>query len=513
MPEGQDSKLAQIEQHLSDNLSDFLSQHIVASETPLEKLEAMFDGADLPEQPQFVSEHAESLLSNLVAHSVNTYSPRFIGHMTSALPYFHLSLAKLLVGLNQNPVKIETSKAFTPMERQTIGLMHNLVYRGSEGFYTNYLHSAAHSLGAFCSGGTIANITGLWVARNQALKATGDFPGVESAGLFAAMKHYDYNDLVILCSQRAHYSLSKAMNVLGLGKRNLIAVASDGHTLCPVATQEVGLSEIQKGNKVLAIVGIAGTTETGHIDPLNALADVAQVLDCHFHVDAAWGGATLFSDTHRHLLNGIERADSVTLDPHKQMYVPMGSGMVLFRNPDDSNAVRHHANYILRQGSKDLGSTTLEGSRNGSSMMLYAAIHIFGRQGYQLLIDQSIEKANAFAELIEKHPMFELTTEPTLCILTYRVCPAHLVGESLSEAQMQKLNRLNVRVQKRQRESGRSFVSRTRLKLSQYQGQETSVFRVILANPLTSKEDLIAILDEQALLAQQLDDDHVLSEG
>ena len=256
------------------------------------------------------------------------------------------------------------------------------------------------------------------------------------------------------------------------------------------------------------LVGVLSGGCSGYVYDLQI---VEEAFDCQELLIE--GIKVLVPNAASHLLNGIERADSVTLDPHKQMYVPMGSGMVLFQNPDDSNAVRHHANYILRQGSKDLGSTTLEGSRNGSSMMLYAAIHIFGRQGYQLLIDQSIEKANAFAELIEKHPMFELTTEPTLCILTYRVCPAHLVGESLSEAQVQKLNRLNVRVQKRQRESGRSFVSRTRLKLSQYQGQETSVFRVILANPLTSKEDLIAILDEQALLAQQLDDDHVLSEG
>lgn len=510
MPEGHDSKLAQIEQHLSDNLSGFLSQHIVASDTSLEKLEDMFDNSSLPEDPQFVSEHAEKLLSNLVAHSVNTYSPRFIGHMTSALPYFHLSLAKLLVGLNQNPVKVETSKAFTPMERQTLGMMHRLVYQQNDDFYQSYLHSAAHSLGAFCSGGTIANITGLWVARNKALGANGGFAGVEEAGLFAAMKHYGYQDLVILCSRRAHYSLSKAMNVLGLGKQNLVTIDDEYHTLCPKAALNIGLNEQAKGNKVLAIVGIAGTTETGHIDPLTALASVAKTLNCHFHVDAAWGGATLFSDTHRHLLAGIEEADTVTLDPHKQMYVPMGSGMVLFKNPDDSNAVRHHAQYIIRRGSKDLGSTTLEGSRNGSSMMLYAAMHIFGRQGYQLLIDQSIEKSQHFADLIRQHPLFELTTDPTLCILTYRVCPPALQGKVTDATTTKQLNSLNIRIQKRQREAGLSFVSRTRLQLPDYGHQDINVFRVILANPLTTVDDLDAILEEQAQLAVESDRDNLL---
>ena len=83
--------------------------------------------------------------------------------MTSALPYFILPLSKLMVGLNQNLVKIETSKAFTPMERQVLGMMHRLVYQDDEPFYQQWMHSANHSLGAFCSGGTIANLTALWV--------------------------------------------------------------------------------------------------------------------------------------------------------------------------------------------------------------------------------------------------------------------------------------------------------------------------------------------------------------
>ncbi len=94
-PEHSDSKLAQIEQHLSDNILDFLSQHVVTKKTSLEEVEQDFADAVVPESPEFVSSHAESLLEKLVAHSVNTYAPTFIGHMTSALPYFHLPLAKL----------------------------------------------------------------------------------------------------------------------------------------------------------------------------------------------------------------------------------------------------------------------------------------------------------------------------------------------------------------------------------------------------------------------------------
>ncbi|WJG09148.1 pyridoxal-dependent aspartate 1-decarboxylase PanP [Aliiglaciecola sp. LCG003] len=500
-PEGKDSKLAQIEEHLSDNLSDFLSQHVVTKAKSLEDIEKHFCDYQVPESPEFVSEHAEKLLDKLVAHSVNTYSPTFIGHMTSALPYFHLPLAKLLVGLNQNLVKIETSKAFTPLERQVLGMTHELVYGQSEVFYNQYLHSARQSLGAFCSGGTIANITALWVARNKALRAEGKFRGIAQQGLAAGLKHYGYQSLGILSSKRGHYSLSKAVDILGIGREQMLMIDCPTQRLSPEKALALGQEFQQQGNKLLAIVGIAGTTETGHIDPLDELADVAKELDCHFHVDAAWGGATLFSRQHRQKLKGIDRADSVTLDAHKQMYVPMGAGMVVFKDPGDSNAVRHHAQYILRAGSKDLGATTLEGSRNGMAMMVYASFNIFGRQGYELLIDHSIKKANIFAEMIEQHPNFELVTAPTLALLTYRIKPEFVVEPS--EAENEILDRLTVIVQKQQREAGKSFVSRTRLAVEKYGSQIITVFRVVLANPLTTKQDLKNILQEQLDFAKK----------
>ena len=506
-PEHKDSKLAQIEQHLSDNILDFLSQHVVTKKTSLEEVEKDFANAKVPESPEFVSTHAETLLDKLVAHSVNTYSPTFIGHMTSALPYFHLPLSKLMVGLNQNLVKIETSKAFTPLERQVLGMLHNLVYDRSEAFYEQHLHSAQHALGAFCSGGTIANITALWVARNKLLGPQPGFAGVAKAGLAAAYRFHNINHLGVMCSKRGHYSLSKAVDALGLGREQLLALPAPQQTLDPEKALRAGKRYQEEGNKLLAIVGVGGTTETGHVDPLDELADVAEQLGCWFHVDAAWGGATLFSSQYRDRLKGIERADSVTIDAHKQMYVPMGAGMALFKDPENANAVRHHAQYILRAGSKDLGATTLEGSRNGMAMMVYSALHIFGRRGYELLIDRSIQKAKAFADMIDKHPDFELTTSPTLSLLTYRVCPQALqhtlkqVDDSTRDEINEKIDTLVVSVQKQQREAGKSFVSRTRLEAPDYPAKCITVFRVVLANPLTSHNDLAAILAEQHLLA------------
>ncbi len=510
VPEGPDSTLTKIDEELSRNLNHFLRKHIVAEEKPLKEIEKDFSNAHIPEQPQFVSDHTQHLLDTLVSHSVHTASPSFIGHMTSALPYFLMPLSKIMIALNQNLVKIETSKAFTPLERQVLGMIHRLIYGETDHFYQQWMHSAEHSLGAFCSGGTIANITALWVARNNALKAEGDFPGVEKAGLFKAMRHYGHEGLAILVSERGHYSLKKAADVLGIGQEGLVAVKTDAHNrICPHDLEQK-ITELKANKiKVFAVVGVAGTTETGNIDPLRTIAQICQREQIHFHIDAAWGGATLMSNRYRGLLDGVELADSVTIDAHKQLYIPMGAGMVLFKDPNAMRSIEHHAQYILRQGSKDLGSHTLEGSRSGMAMLVYASMHIISRRGYQLLIDQSIEKARYFADLIDAQTDFELVSQPELCLLTYRYLPAHVrmaLGKSqgVQRAQLNELlNELTKFIQKKQRETGKSFVSRTQLNPHQWDKLATIVFRVVLANPLTTKEILHNVLDEQREIAQQ----------
>ena len=516
IPEQEDSTLAKIEKEVSQNLDGFLRDNIVALEKPLSEIEQDFLDSKLPEQPQFVSDLADELLQKLVAQSVHTSSPSFIGHMTSALPYFLLPLSKLMVGLNQNLVKIETSKAFTPLERQVIGMLHRIAYgttrseTENKDFYQGVMHSADASLGAFCSGGTVANITALWIARNSLLKAKDNFKGVAKEGLYRAMMHYGYERLVVLVSERGHYSLGKAVDLLGIGRQDIVTIPTDENNKVRIDLLTAKIDELKAQNAgILAIVGVAGTTETGSVDPLNDMADLAIKHNIHFHVDAAWGGATLLSENQRSKLAGIERADSITIDAHKQMYVPMGAGMVLFKNPHSTDVIEHHAEYILRKGSKDLGSHTLEGSRPGMSMLVYACMKVMGRQGYQMLIDRSINTANYFANLIQQDDDFELITEPELCILTYRYVPKVVKDYMASCNQEEKeiinelLNDLTRFIQKKQRESGKSFVSRTRLTPKAHNGQTITVFRCVLANPLTTEQILQDILEEQKQIAKE----------
>lgn len=508
VPEAPESTLSRIDQNISRNLAGFLQEHIVAVERDLSEVEKDFSDYTIPEKPIFVSEQAQFLLDKLVANSVHTASPSFIGHMTSALPYFMLPLSKIMIALNQNLVKTETSKAFTPMERQVLGMIHRLVYEQDGAFYRKWMHDPRYALGAMCSGGTVANLTALWVARNNAFPAEGSFRGIHQEGLFRALRYYGCEGAAILVSRRGHYSLRKAADVLGLGRDFLVPVdTDDDNRINTDALREKCLELHRQKIRVMAICGIAGTTETGNVDPLDAMADIAREFGAHFHVDAAWGGPTLFSRTHRHLMRGIEKADSVTFDAHKQLYVPMGAGLVVFRDPGLASAVEHHAQYIIRKGSRDLGSTTLEGSRPGMSMLIQSGLRILAREGYEILIDQGIDKAKTFAEMINAEADFELITEPELNILTYRYCPekaqqALSVADSLQVERLNtSLNRITKFLQKTQRERGKAFVSRTRLEPARYFNFPCIVFRVVLANPLTTREILADILKEQRELS------------
>ncbi len=186
----------------------------------------------------------------------------------------------------------------------------------------------------------------------------------------------------------------------------------------------------------------------------------------------------------------------------------MGAGMVIFKDPTAVSAIEHHAAYILRHGSKDLGSHTLEGSRPGKALLVHAGLSIIGRKGYGLLIDLGIERARTFADLIRQHPDFELTSEPELNILTYRYCPA-TVQQIMTTAPPDEQARINnildqvcQLLQKYQREAGKTFVSRTRLRTDRY-ATEITVLRSVLANPLTTNEILQSVLQEQCEIVQQ----------
>ena len=493
-----DTKLQHIEADVAANVREYLSQ--VSSAANGQELEQHFQSYRIPNTPTHVSEQAGFLQQQVINQAVNVASPKFIGHMVSILPSFVPSLAKIMTALNQNLVKTETSRSFTPLERQVVGMLHHLIYEKEDSFYRQYMHSRQHAIGVFCSGGTVANITALWAARNKLLAPHQGFAGVHVEGVAAALQHYDYRDLAILVSKRSHYSLTKAADILGIGRKMLVAVATDMHERICLKDLRAKIKELQARQvAIVALVGIAGTTETGSIDDLQSMAAIAEDIGCHLHVDAAWGGAALFSARQRQLLAGIAAADSVVIDAHKQLYTPIGAGVLLLKSPQALDYICQQANYIIRAGSRDLGKHTLEGSRSGMALLVHSALRILGRRSFEFLLDYTVDMGKDFAALIAASAHFELITAPTLNILTYRYHPNPRYPLAL-DAQTA-LNRLTADIQRRQRSKGESFVSRTTLTLRE---QPVVVFRVVLANPLTTEKQLQEILAEQVEIATAL---------
>jgi len=492
-------------------LHDFLKQHVgITREASLKDLSDRFTDSRISQNPsKKLADVIKSIIEDIAPHAVNVSSPYFIGHMTSAIPFFMVHLQTIMAALNQNPVKLETSKVVSVSERQVLAKIHRLIYGFDDAFYDEHIQKPESALGGFTDDGTLANITALWTARNILFKPKDGFEGVEAQGMAAAYYAYNIRRTVIFVSQLGHYSLRKAGGILGIGKHNVLPIEVDRQNRINISKLEASVREIQKDaqTKILAIVGIAGATETGTVDPLPQIADICAEHGIHFHADAAWGGPTLMSEKYRHLLSGIERADSVTIDGHKQFYMPMGCGMVYFKSPDIMDAIAYHAAYINRPGSVDLGIRSLEGSRAATSLVLNGALEIMGRGGYALLIEHGIETAKAFAEEIRKRPLFELTTPPELNILTYRIFPENMKKEWKTANHQQKLeindylNHVNITVQRFQREAGKSFVSRTTLRRRGC--TDIVVLRSVLMNPMTDIKILSEILDEQEKIYQQ----------
>jgi len=501
---------ATIEAYLSSLALEFREASYVSSDIRVKQLVEKFAGSKLPAEPADINHYFNYLSENVVAHSTHTSSPRFIGHMTSVLPWFVQPLSKLLTALNQNTVKMETAKACTPLERHTLAIMHRLVYNFHDEFYRQHAQQSASTLGIMVSGGTVGNITALWCARNASLGPRNGFAGIEKEGLTAALKHYGYEGAVVIGSGLMHYSLEKAADLLGIGTRCLIRVATDKHNRIDIDALRRTVEDCRARRlHIIAMVGIAGTTDVGSIDPLEEMVKVAHEARVHFHVDAAWGGPLLFSRRHKHLLSGIEQADSVTIDGHKQMYLPLGVGVLVLRDPLLAQSIEKQARYIVRATSVDLGKRALEGSRPANALLLHAALHLIGPQGYEFLMDEGIRKARYLAGLLHMRPEFELLGEPAINILNYRYVPQPLrekvAAGNLTEGDHNSLNHFNEELQKAQRQAGRTFVSRTLVETARYGADRSLVaLRAVLANPLTTEADLHEVLADQVGIAAQL---------
>ena len=530
MPDSAD-KFSEFGQELLNLIHNFFTEKGgIHSSILLNDLAKLFSKTDVPESPHLLKNVLLEIKNNVISHSVKVGNPYYIGHMTSAIPYFVILIEMIIAALNQNQVKIESAKASTFLEKQFVSWMHRVIYNRSANFYKSNIQNKDTALGNVTLDGTMANLTALLVARNIALGPSGRFPGIREAGIYEAYKHYNIDRAVILVSKRSHYSIDKVGRTIGIGDKNVIKIPVDSRNKIDLMKLEKTIMEIEESNrsggvktKIIAMVGIAGTTETGNIDNLKEMSYIAKKYKIFFHVDAAWGGSVLLADEYRYLFAGIENADSVTVDAHKLLYAPPSLGMVFFKNGVELQAIQHYSNYIIRPDSMDLGRYSLDGSRPFASLKPWATIKIFGRSGFKLIFDHAFKLTSVLRGLVELHCNFEAMNQPELFIFNYRFIPkrvqerlnmlmAKIQSEELNGAKRSEiktgylkkveninkaLNDLNIELHKAIREEDESFVSRTMIDSPQYFYQNCVVLRAITINPLTTIDILREIIEQQ----------------
>jgi putative pyridoxal-dependent aspartate 1-decarboxylase len=500
----------------------------------LPELAQIFDQTSTPEDPHLIRDVLQEIKDKVTVHSVKVGSPYYIGHMTSAIPYFMIFLEIIIAALNQNQVKIETAKASSFVERELIAWMHRIIFNRDDSFYRKHIQNPKIALGNVTSGGTISNLTALMVARERSFPADRDFPGIRKVGVEGALNYYGYSKMVVLVSIRGHYSIRKSANLLGLGEKNVIYIPVDTYNRINIKAlrktiQNIKRNDLEKGTKtkIMSIIGIAGTTETGNIDNLMELGDIAREEDAYFHVDAAWGGAALIVNEYKSLFRGIEKADSVAVDAHKLLYCPMSMGIVVFRNEKDLNHLKTISQYVNRPDSVDTGRFTIEGSRSFACLKPWASLKIIGRDGYRLLFGQAQEATSTFKRILEESGNFEILNHPELFILNYRLVPKKIMEKLNEWAERKKtlsnnndrknltkkiqkvnsvLNDLNILLQKSIRQDDTTFVSRTILESTRYRPQRIVVLRGVLINPLINNDILKKIVSTQNKIALRLID-------
>ncbi len=253
MPDSPD-KFIEFGHELLEMIHDFFKEKGgIHSSISLPELSRIFNRTAIPEEPHLIKDVLSEIKEKVIAHSVKVANPYYIGHMTSAIPYFMILLEMIIAALNQNQVKIETAKASSFVERELMAWFHRLIFNRSDVFYERNVQNPRVALGNATADGTISNLTAFIVAREKAFPPDGEFPGVRVAGMERGLHHYGYSRGVILVSSRGHYSIQKAANLLGLGEDNVLAIPADGNHRIDIRrlAQKVKSLKRRRGPKLL----------------------------------------------------------------------------------------------------------------------------------------------------------------------------------------------------------------------------------------------------------------------
>lgn len=295
--------------------------------------------------------------------------------------------------------------------------------------------------GTFTTGGSQSNYMGLLLARNAAVQKHWNRSARESGLPPEACR------LRVLCSEVAHFTVEKSLAQLGLGTDSVLRIAVDDHFRMIPAELSASLQWLRARNLLpMSIVATAGTTDFGSIDPLPEIAALASASETWLHIDAAYGGALLFSSQHRPKLAGIDSADSLTIDFHKLFWQPIPCSAFLLRDARNLDSIKMHADYLNpevheEEGIPNLVTTSLLTSRRFDALKLWISFQSLGRAKLTAMIDHTISLAHQAAEAVRNTPQLELVCEPQLSTVVFRYIPSRsdLDADGMNAAIRQRL--------------------------------------------------------------------------
>uniref|UniRef100_A0A669ERH4 Glutamate decarboxylase 1 n=1 Tax=Oreochromis niloticus TaxID=8128 RepID=A0A669ERH4_ORENI len=427
---------------------------------------------ELSDQPESLEQILVDCRDTL-KYGVRTGHPRFFNQLSTGLDIVGLAGEWLTSTANTNMFTYEIAPVFVLMEQLTLKKMREIVgWPDGEGD------------GIFSPGGAISNMYSVMIARYKF------FPEVKTKGMAAAPR------LVLFTSEHSHYSIKKASAALGFGTENLILLNTDERGRVIPADLE---AKVIEGYVPLFVTATAGTTVYGAFDPINEIADICEKYNMWLHVDGAWGGGLLMSRKHRHKLNGVERANSVTWNPHKMMGVPLQCSAILVRERGLLQGCNSMCAGYLFQPDKQYDVTYDTGDKAiqcGRHVDIFKFWLMWKAKVCFYLKAENTEGSFLSALITNVVPIFSYQPQHTNVCFWY--IPPSLRSLPDGEERRQRLHKVAPKIKAMMMESGTTMVG------YQPQGDKVNFFRMVISNPAATRSDIDFLVEEIERLGHDL---------
>ncbi|XP_078543498.1 cysteine sulfinic acid decarboxylase isoform X1 [Lissotriton helveticus] len=410
---------------------------------------------------------------DIIRYSVKTGHPRFFNQLFAGLDCHALAGRMITEALNTSQATYETAPVFVLMEEVVLKKLRQLV-----GWQTGD--------GIFCPGGSISNMFAMNLARYH------HFPASKQKGMKELPR------LAVFTSSECHYSVMKGAAFLGIGTDGVFMVQADDRGKMIPAELEKQIQEAKSQGAVPFLVSATcGTTVLGAFDPISEIAEVCEKHGIWLHVDAAWGGSALLSRHHRHLLNGIERADSVAWNPHKMLMAGLQCSALLLKDTTGLMKKCHSASapYLFQTDkfydlSYDTGDKSIQCGRRVDCLKLWLMWKANGTEELEKRVNRAFALTRFMLEEMKKRVGFRLLMEPEFVNLCFWFIPPSLRGMSECANYWEKLGKVAPTIKERMVRKGSMMVG------YQPNGDNVNFFRQIVINPELTENDMIFFLDE-----------------